>query len=90
MTSIPFVGCAMVLVVTTMEAPAARKASVVPRQRTACTATQTGGAVPASRSCRKPDDAALLDLVTQWAPSETVRNRILVDNPQTLYAFSTN
>jgi D-galactarolactone isomerase len=35
----------------------------------------------------KPDDAVLFDLLLQWAPNEPERNRILVDNPQTLYGF---
>jgi len=35
----------------------------------------------------KPNDATLFDLMLQWAPSERERNRILVDNPQTLYGF---
>lgn len=34
-----------------------------------------------------PDDADLFDLLSVWAPDERVRNRILVDNPQKLYAF---
>ena len=36
---------------------------------------------------KKPDDAMLLDLMAQWAPDEATRNRILVQNPQTLYGF---
>jgi len=35
----------------------------------------------------KPDDSILFDLLLAWAPVETTRNRILVDNPQTLYGF---
>ena len=35
----------------------------------------------------KPDDAMLFDLIAQWAPDEATRNRILVDNPATLYGF---
>lgn len=35
----------------------------------------------------KPDDALLFDLLTEWAPDETTRNRILVQNPETLYGF---
>jgi predicted TIM-barrel fold metal-dependent hydrolase len=35
----------------------------------------------------KPDDAALFDLLTDWAPDERTRNRILVDNPAKLYGF---
>jgi len=34
-----------------------------------------------------PDDAALFDLLAQWAPDEATRNRILVTNPQALYGF---
>ncbi len=34
-----------------------------------------------------PDDADLLDLLLDWAPDETTRNRILVDNPARLYGF---
>jgi D-galactarolactone isomerase len=34
-----------------------------------------------------PDDAALLDLLADWAPGETTRRRILVDNPTELYGF---
>ena len=35
-----------------------------------------------------PDDAALLDLLADWAPDEAARNAILVDNPARLYRFS--
>ena len=35
----------------------------------------------------KPDDSLLFDLLATWAPDETVRNRILVQNPETLYGF---
>lgn len=34
-----------------------------------------------------PNDGALLDMLADWAPDEAVRNRILVDNPATLYGF---
>lgn len=34
-----------------------------------------------------PDDAALLDLLADWAPDATSRHRILVDNPAELYGF---
>ncbi|MET7248215.1 amidohydrolase family protein [Methylobacterium sp. EM32] len=34
-----------------------------------------------------PDDAGLFDLLAEWAPSEAARQRILVDNPATLYDF---
>lgn len=35
----------------------------------------------------KPDDALLFDLMAEWAPDEAVRNRILVQNPESLYGF---
>ncbi|MDR3669920.1 MAG: amidohydrolase family protein [Holophaga sp.] len=37
----------------------------------------------------KPDDAALMDLLAQWAPGKALRRRILVDNPARLYGFPT-
>ncbi len=36
---------------------------------------------------KKPDDALLFDLLSEWAPDETTRNRILVQNPEALYGF---
>lgn len=36
----------------------------------------------------KPDDAVLFDLLTDWAPDEATRHRILVENPVTLYGFT--
>lgn len=36
---------------------------------------------------QRPDDAALLDLLLDWAGDEATRRRILVDNPATLYGF---
>jgi D-galactarolactone isomerase len=35
-----------------------------------------------------PNDAALLDLLLDWAPDDAVRRRILVDNPARLYGFN--
>jgi predicted TIM-barrel fold metal-dependent hydrolase len=35
----------------------------------------------------KPNDALLLDLLGDWAPDETTRRRILVDNPVELFGF---
>lgn len=35
----------------------------------------------------KPDDAVLFDLLSDWAPDAGTRQRILVDNPATLYGF---
>jgi D-galactarolactone isomerase len=34
-----------------------------------------------------PDDEALLDLLADWAPEESARKKILVDNPAELYGF---
>jgi D-galactarolactone isomerase len=36
---------------------------------------------------KKPDDALLFDLMARWAPDEATRQRILVENPATLYHF---
>ena len=35
----------------------------------------------------KPDDALLLDLLTNWAPDAATRQRILVNNPAELFGF---
>ena len=35
----------------------------------------------------KPDDAVLLDLLQEWSVEETLRHRILVQNPEKLYGF---
>jgi predicted TIM-barrel fold metal-dependent hydrolase len=37
----------------------------------------------------KPDDAILFDLLAEWAPDPASRMLILVQNPATLYGFST-
>ena len=42
---------------------------------------------PLSRGGPLPDDAVLLDLLLDWAPEETTRNRILQANPARLYGF---
>jgi len=42
---------------------------------------------PTEGSDKKPDDAVLFDLLAQWAPDETTRHRILVENPEALYGF---
>jgi predicted TIM-barrel fold metal-dependent hydrolase len=34
-----------------------------------------------------PNDALLFDLLSEWAPNEATRHRILVDNPAALYGF---
>ena len=36
----------------------------------------------------KPNDAVLFDLLSDWAPEEAIRRRILVDNPASLYGFA--
>lgn len=43
---------------------------------------------PSERPDRKPNDALLFDLLTEWAPDEATRHRILVENPVTLYGFA--
>jgi D-galactarolactone isomerase len=35
----------------------------------------------------KPDDAYLLDMLLDWVVDETIRRKVLVDNPATLYGF---
>ena len=42
---------------------------------------------PSEPPDRKPNDAMLFDLLTQWVPDETTRQRILVENPARLYGF---
>ena len=42
---------------------------------------------PHTTEPHKPDDAVLFDLLTEWAGSEKQRDRILVDNPVSLYGF---
>jgi D-galactarolactone isomerase len=36
---------------------------------------------------KRPADQDLLDLLADWAPDETMRKKILVDNPAELYGF---
>ena len=36
----------------------------------------------------KPNDAALFDLLAEWAPDAAQRERILVTNPEALYGFA--
>jgi D-galactarolactone isomerase len=43
---------------------------------------------PSEQNGTLPDDALLFDLLAVWAPEETTRKRILVDNPETLYGFA--
>ncbi|MGH8387856.1 MAG: amidohydrolase family protein [Pseudomonas sp.] len=42
---------------------------------------------PTLAADRKPDDAAILDLLTLWAPEDKKRTLILRDNPVSLYGF---
>jgi predicted TIM-barrel fold metal-dependent hydrolase len=35
-----------------------------------------------------PNDAVLFDLLSEWAPAEATRHRVLVENPATLYGFA--
>ena len=42
---------------------------------------------PTEQTKGVPDDAVLFDLLTDWVPDEKVRQRILVENPATLYDF---
>jgi predicted TIM-barrel fold metal-dependent hydrolase len=42
---------------------------------------------PSEPPDRKPNDALLFDLVSQWAPDAAARHRILVENPAALYGF---
>jgi predicted TIM-barrel fold metal-dependent hydrolase len=36
----------------------------------------------------KPNDAVLFDLLSEWAPDEATRQRVLVTNPEALYGFA--
>lgn len=42
---------------------------------------------PTKKPDDKPDDALLVDLVSQWAGSEVLRRKIFVDNPAALYGY---
>jgi len=42
---------------------------------------------PTSKPDNKPDDAMLLSLLGEWAGSDALIKRILVDNPARLYGF---
>jgi D-galactarolactone isomerase len=42
---------------------------------------------PSARKPAPPDDAALLELLADWAPDEKTRDKILAGNPAELYAF---
>ena len=43
---------------------------------------------PHPTSKDKPDDVTLLNLLAQWTNDESVRTKILVSNPETLYGFA--
>jgi D-galactarolactone isomerase len=43
---------------------------------------------PTEKPGEKPDDAALFDLLANWAPDAATRQRILVENPAALFGFS--
>jgi len=43
---------------------------------------------PTQKENEKANDAVLFDLLTEWAPDEVTRHRILVENSATLYGFS--
>jgi predicted TIM-barrel fold metal-dependent hydrolase len=42
---------------------------------------------PSEPNNSKPDDAVLFDLLSEWVADEVTRNRILVQNPESLYGF---
>jgi D-galactarolactone isomerase len=42
---------------------------------------------PSEANDHKPNDAFLFDLLSEWAPAEATRHRILVENPENLYGF---
>jgi predicted TIM-barrel fold metal-dependent hydrolase len=43
---------------------------------------------PTEPADRKPNDAVLFDLLSEWAPAASTRHRILVQNPAILYGFT--
>jgi D-galactarolactone isomerase len=43
---------------------------------------------PSEAPDRKPNDALLFDLLSEWAPDQATRHRILVENPVNLYGFA--
>jgi D-galactarolactone isomerase len=69
--------------------PAYAEAGVVARTYVAAAPERMvwGSDWPHPTESQKPDDAALFDLLTGWAPDAATRHRILVDNPATLYGF---
>ncbi len=43
---------------------------------------------PHPNETTKPDDAMIFDLLSEYAPDEATRHRILVENPAVLYGFA--
>jgi predicted TIM-barrel fold metal-dependent hydrolase len=43
---------------------------------------------PSIPDSSKPNDAKLFDLLSAWAPEQSIRDRILVRNPEVLYGFT--
>jgi predicted TIM-barrel fold metal-dependent hydrolase len=43
---------------------------------------------PHPNETTKPDDATIFDLLSEYAPDEATRHRILVSNPAVLYGFA--
>jgi predicted TIM-barrel fold metal-dependent hydrolase len=71
------------------EPPAYAEAAIVAREyiKAAPDRMVWGSDWPHPTENDKPDDAVLFDLLSDWAPDETIRRRILVDNPARLYNF---
>ena len=69
--------------------PGYADASAVARELVRCAPERVvwGSDWPHPTEKDKPDDAGLLDLLSDWAGSEARRRRILVDNPAVLYGF---
>jgi len=42
---------------------------------------------PTKKANEKPNDAAILNQLASWAPTEAVRAKILAHNPAKLYGF---
>jgi len=43
---------------------------------------------PTQKENDKANEAVLIDLLTEWVRNEVTRQRILVENPASLYGFS--
>ena len=69
--------------------PAYEDASAVARAYVAAAPGRVvwGSDWPHPTESEKPDDALLFDLLSDWAPDEALRRRILVDSPTALYGF---